>query len=273
MHYVLQENTFREENHDVLVKTLERAGLSYEIVKVLPFVEDFEFKTDRKDVFCFGAVKMSRLATKYGWNPGSLLNSNHDYRVYSEHYRENLLNWDSSVQRFADPIEHDVFFARPCEDTKTFTGRVFDQTQWKEFRDRHLKSGHSTSLNDDTPIQVSSPKNITKEFRFWIVGEEVVTASLYRMGGWINYSEIVDDGAWEFAQRMVKVFRLADSFVMDICEVNSEYKIIECGCINSAGFYLANMQKLVTALEKRYGNDDIKTNSPIDDDKKRYGKF
>lgn len=253
MYYIIQENTFREENYDVLVKTLDRFYLPYEIVKVRPFIEDFEFKTDRKDIFCFGSVKMSRVAKKYNWVPGSLLNENHDYRIYSKYYKENLLNYDSKIQKFGDDIDDDYFFARPCEDTKTFTGKVFSNQKWIDFKEEFYKTGQETSLNDETEIQVSSVKNITKEFRFWIVGNDVVTGSLYRMGNWVNYSSIVDDGALNFCKEMTKIYNLADAYVMDICEVlindKPEYKIIECGCINSAGFYKANMTKLIEKIE------------------------
>ena len=256
MYYIIQENTFREENYDILVETLERYELPYEIVKVRPFLEDFEFETDRKDIFCFGSVKMSRLATKYGWFPGSLLNENHDYRVYSKYYKENLLNYDSIIQKFGDDINLNLFFARPCEDTKTFTGKVYTKESWLELKENFIKSGQESSLTNDTEIQVSSVKDVTKEFRFWIVGGEVITGSLYRNGYWVNYSNIVDDGALEFCKEMVKIYQLADAFVMDICEViineEIEYKIIECGCINSAGFYKANMPKLIEAIEMKW---------------------
>lgn len=109
MYYLVQENTFREENYNVLIDTLERYNLPYEIVKVRPFLEDFEFKTDRKDVFCFGSVKMSRLGKKYSWYLGFLLNENHDYRVYSKYYKDNLLNYDSEIIKFGDDITKDYF--------------------------------------------------------------------------------------------------------------------------------------------------------------------
>lgn len=255
MYYVIQENTFKEENYNVLVETLDRFNLPYEIVKVRPFLEDFEFKTDRKDVFCFGSVKMSRLAKKYNWFPGSLLNENHDYRVYSKFYKENLLNYDSKIQKFGDDIDLDIFFARPCEDTKTFTGKVFDQYSWSEFKESFFKSGQISTLTNETEIQISSVKNITKEFRFWIVGCEIITGSLYRMGSWIVRNEIVDEGALEFCKEMIKIYQLADAFVMDVCEVinqDRKYKIVECGCINSAGFYKANMPKLIDAIEIKW---------------------
>lgn len=256
MYYLVQENTFREENYNVLIDTLERYNLSYEIVKVRPFLEDFEFKTDRKDVFCFGSVKMSRLGKKYGWYPGSLLNENHDYRVYSKYYKDNLLNYDSEIIKFGDDVTKDYFFARPCADNKTFTGKVFTNDGWCKFKDDFFKIGAESSLTSETEIQISSVKDITKEFRFWIVGGKVITGSLYRMGNWIRRSDIVDDGALYFCQKMVDVYQIADAFVIDICEVlinnKPEYKIIELGCINSAGFYMANMPKLIEAIENMW---------------------
>jgi hypothetical protein len=38
MHYLVQENLFREEGHAKLINGLERFGLSYELVRVLPFI-------------------------------------------------------------------------------------------------------------------------------------------------------------------------------------------------------------------------------------------
>ena len=48
---------------------------------------------------------------------------------------------------------------------------------------------------------------------------------------------------------MIKLFELNEAFVMDICLINDKYKIVETGCINSCGFYLADMQKLIMSLE------------------------
>ena len=254
MFYVIQKNTFREANYDSVITAVNRLGLDYEIVDVLPFVEDFEFNTTRKDVFCFGSLKLARLATKYGWTPGSLANKNHDYRVYSKYYTNNLLNFDSIISEFDDKFDIEPpFFVRPCEDTKVFTGKVFYSIdEWNKFKNWNLTNGYTTTLNTKTRIQVCPAKNIQKEFRFWIVNGQIATASQYRAGNWINYSEVVDDQAYVFCDEMIKLFELASSFVMDICQIDEGYKIVECGCINAAGFYKANMQKLLIALENHY---------------------
>ena len=253
MYYIIQENTFKEENYNNLITSLDRLNLEYEIVKLLPFIEDFEFKTDRKDVFPFGAVKMSRLSKKYDWYPGSQLCENHDYEVYSKYYKDNLLNFDSKIINFGDEFySNELFFARPTEDTKVFTGRVFDMSEWREFRNLKLTDGHTTLLNQKTPIQISSVKQIQKEIRFWIVKGEIITASVYNQGGRYYLSSLVDEDAFVFVREMVKLFELNETFIMDVCLTNGEYKIVECGCTNSAGFYRADMNKLLIALEEAF---------------------
>lgn len=250
MYYIVQKNLFKDENYHHLIEALERFKLPYELVDMVPFVDDYEFKTDRKDVFPFGSVKMSRISKQYGWYPVSQLCENHDYLVYSKYYKDNLLNYDSKIYKFGDDfLNENLFFARPTADSKVFTGRVFDMDQWREFKNELLTNGHTTTLTKDTEIQVSSVKKIQKEIRFWIVKGEIATASQYSLGGRYCLNDIIDQSAFDFVKEMVKIFQLNETFVMDICLINDEYKIVECGCTNSAGFYKADIQKLLMSLE------------------------
>jgi hypothetical protein len=254
MYYIVQENIFREENYENLIITLERLELPFEIVQLIPFVDSFEFKTDRKDVFPFGSVKLSRLTKELDWYPGSQLCENHDYEVYSQYYKDNLLNYDSKIIKFVDDFfSKERFFARPTEDTKAFTGRVFDMAEWREFRQNSFDRPKSNILTKDTLIQIASVKSIQKEIRFWIVKGEIATASVYNLGGAYHLSDDVDPDAYEFVKKMVKIFELNETFTMDVCLTNGEYKIVECGCTNSAGFYKADMNRLIIKLEEAFG--------------------
>lgn len=47
MYFIIQENLFREEGHAKLINVLDRFNFDYELVKVLPFIEDVEFETNR----------------------------------------------------------------------------------------------------------------------------------------------------------------------------------------------------------------------------------
>lgn len=249
MFYLIQDNLFCENGYKRLVIALERLGLDHEFITVRPFIEDLEFKTDRKDVFVFGAIKLARLAKKHNWIPGSLMTENHNFEVYREKYGDHLLNADSIVCRMDTDIEFDgPKFIRPTLDTKEFDGKVFfTKEEWVESRDRHW---HNEFASESTVIQVSSPKKIHREFRFYIVDGKVVTGSQYKMGGRIVITDMIDEEAARFCQKMVDTYQLAKAFVMDVALIEGGPKIVECGCINCAGFYEADLQKLLIALEK-----------------------
>lgn len=254
MYYIVQDNVFKEANYNNLVYALDRLKLPYEIVQVYPFIEELKFDTDRTDIFPFGSLKMARLSKLYGWTPGSQMNDNHDYLVYKDYYKENLLNYDSKIIKFGDLdfFNKEVFFARPTKDTKVFTGQEFDFGRWCEFRDNALTNGHSTLLDEDTDIQISSIKRIYKEIRLWIVKGVIVTASQYKLGSRVVLDSNVDREAYKYCEDMIKLFELNDAFVMDLALTEDGYKIVECGCINCAGFYAADMQKLLIALENNF---------------------
>jgi len=251
MYYIIQENLFREEGHDKLISCLERFQFTYELVKVIPFIEDVVFLTDRKDVFVFGSLKLARLSKKYGWNPGALVTDNHNYEVYAKYYKSELLNYDSRIYEIQDDFEweYEQQFIRPCLDSKVFTGKVFEQKDWETAKNNLLINGHATP---ETRIQVARPKKITQEVRFWIVGGNIITYSTYRRGSFLFYNGNVDPDAIEYAQKMIDIFQLARTFVIDIALTENGWKIIECGSTSCAGFYDADMQKLIFALENSF---------------------
>jgi hypothetical protein len=182
MFYLVQENTFREDGYTHLLQALDRLGLPYEIVKVRPFIEELEFATKRKDVFCFGGFKMARLAQKYDWSPGALMTPNHNFVVYRNYYQGNLLNYDSRVYQFGEdfPWPDLAYFIRPTKDTKLFSGQVFNIIDWQTFKQDAMDSSYHSQPASDTLIQVAPIKRVQKEFRFWIVDGRIVTASQYK---------------------------------------------------------------------------------------------
>ncbi len=254
MHYVVQENTFKEVHYDKLINSFEKLKLTYEIVKVRPFIDTFDYQTNRKDVFVFGALKLADMARKLDWVPGAIVGPNHDFTVYSQYYGDNLLNYDSKIYKFGDeiPFTSNFLFFRPVLDSKVFTGQVFNQFEWKIKQYDLLNNGHVTSLTKDTLIQVSTSKWIDKEIRFWVVDGKIVTGSQYRLGNRNVLDDRIDLDAIIFAQEMVDIYQLDKSFVMDVCLTDAGYKIVECGSISCAGFYKSDVQKTIIALEKCY---------------------
>ena len=75
MFYIIQENTFRERHYQILIESLDKWNLPYEIVRIFPFsdkilavkdIPDIQYNLDdipdfippTKNVFLFGAIKL-----------------------------------------------------------------------------------------------------------------------------------------------------------------------------------------------------------------------
>jgi len=253
MYYLIQENLYRDFHEEHLIDTLQKMDLDFELFKIIPFTEELKLKTNRKDIMVFGAVKASHLAKNYNWYPGSFYNENHDYTIYSKYYRENMLNWDSTIQKFGDPVNIDTdFFVRPTGDNKYFKGEIYSKENWDYFVNFSLANGHSNSLNYNTPIQICPYKEIYQEYRSFIVKGKVIETSMYKLGIRSIRKRCIDQEIIDFAQSMVDLYQISDAFVMDICRCESGLKIVECNCINSAGFYDIDMCKLIFSLEENF---------------------
>lgn len=258
MYYVVQKNVFKEHNYNIIFKALERLGLEYEEVEVIN--GKFEYVTDRKDVFAFGSIKLADLASKLSWNPGSFFGGNHDFSVYSEFYKDNLLNYDCKIQPLSEEIQWnygELKFIRPCKDSKLITGSVFTKTKWEDKITELKANPFFTQDRLDDLFQIGPVKKIYKEARIWIVDGKVVTSSYYRYGDNVEFTENVEPEGLEFAQRMVDLYQVADAFVMDICLTPDDWKIVEINCINCSGFYRGDMQKVLIALEDKFNPSDI----------------
>lgn len=256
MIFLIQENLFREEHYTILMEIMVKYALNHKIVRITSDNDDIidietgnPVELETKNVFCFGSIKMARISKKHDWFPGSFLNNNHDYEIYSEKFgKENMLNGDSIIQKFGDKIDFNTNkFIRPTQDTKVFTGQVYSKYEWEDFVESSLYNGRF-SLTKDTHIQVSTPKLIQQEVRCWIVKGKLITSSYYRLGNMSYMAECNDEIILEYAQKMVDKYSPADSFVIDICLVDGEPKIVEINCINCSGFYKQNLSKLIQSL-------------------------
>jgi hypothetical protein len=257
MFYVIQENVFREENYNKIFDVMKRLKLPYEILRFDKNGEFNKLMNRRKDVFVFGSVRAARLATQMEWTPGSFYGKNHDFQIYKDHYRKNLLNYDSLLKDIEDPIvwePNEIKFIRPTKDSKVFNGKLYSKIKWEDtvqmVKEKYL------GVMPPVTIQVTSPKKIYKEARIWIVDGKIVTSSYYKFGDNVAWTEDVEPEGLEFAQRMVDLYKVAPAFVMDICLTPDGWKIVEINCVNCSGFYRGDLQKLVMALEDLYNDVD-----------------
>jgi len=274
MLWVVQNNLYNEVGYARFIKALERLGVDYLIVKPVPFTnkilpadydsweEDFdstpelEIENNQKIMIC-GATSLSRISKAKGWTPGTYLNDNFDFSKWRDGFgKENILNGDATVglvRNISIPYYNypNYFFVRPVHDTKSFSGTVMSKEEldeWLVSIDK-IKEEEFVPLHRNTEIMISNSKTIDAEYRMFIVDGKVVTGSRYKLGNRVISDEYVEPDVYRYTQRMIKIWTPCEAFVMDIAITPLGMKVIEINNINSSGFYDADVQKIIMAIE------------------------
>jgi len=286
MLWIVQNNLYNEDGYVRFINALKRLDVDYLIVKPVPFTnkilpadydsweEDFdstpelEIDPNQKIMIC-GATSLSRIAKAKGWTPGTYLNDNFDFSKWRDGFgKENILNGDATVGTIRNiQINHgDHYFLRPVHDTKSFSGVTmskYDLDDWLKSIGQ-IEEEEFVPLHKNTEIMISSVKEIYAEYRMFIVNCNVVTGSRYKLGNRVTADENVPDDVYRYTNRMVRLWQEkvdctlaifpsayapAKAYVMDIAVTPNGMKVIEINNINSAGFYDADVQKIIMALE------------------------
>lgn len=204
-------------------------------------------------VFVCGTYALGRLARQRGWNPGALDAAALGFNQCLAGWGEAMLNAHAvcgTVRAIAVPTV--PFFARPMEDNKAFNGRTFTPEAFELWRQAVLAKPEPGVLNPDTRLLVAPLKTIFREHRFFVVGGQVVAASVYKQGGQLFVSATVDDDAWAFAQDQVNRWRPMDHFVIDVATLEKGHRIVEVNGLSVSGFYAADVGAIVMAVEDWY---------------------
>jgi len=254
MQWVLQ----RFEDTEKLAVALERLGVAYSWHKVIPFVGELLPEPEIDDpgaVLLFGSYSLWRIAEKKNWSPGVFTI---EPFLKETAWRGHLLNGDVrlvTVREAAELVpDETLHFVRPVSDSKEMPGTVISAAELVHTARNVLSINEDDipagSLSHDTELLLAEPVRIFKEWRCWVVEGEVVTWSLYKEGTRVVYRPEIDDDALAFAREMVASNPgYARAYVLDVCRTEEGLKIIETNCINAAGFYAADLLKLVAALD------------------------
>ncbi|XWK86344.1 MAG: ATP-grasp domain-containing protein [Phormidium sp.] len=252
MLWVIQENLFQEIEYEKFLNTCLRQGINYCQVKIVPFSQKLVPEiTEPNPILAFGSTALVRISQERGWEPGVFHNHNFHFKVWSEAWGENILNYQAKIcpisQMEKVVTELKKFFVRPCEDLKYFDGTVIHKEYLNSWKEEVFSK--STYLTEDTEVMISPVQTLYKEYRFFVVDNDLVTGSLYKLGGKFCLDANIEPDAYEFVSQMMEVWQPSRAFVIDIALTQEGYKIVEINCINSAGFYAADVSKIVNAIQ------------------------
>lgn len=271
MLWILNSDLYKEPGYQRLLNVLDRAGIEHMLVKPVPFTNRLlPFDTDTskasldidnmpepvidtsKQIMISGSYTLCKIAQSRGWKPGAFISPNLRYDMWGKAWdSELLLNPNARICRVADAnFEEKAVFIRPVEDSKVFSGRVFHKKEFKSWQKKLVKMDANDPINKDTLIIISRPVEIYTETRLFVVDGVIATASNYKLGNKVLYSDNVDSDIIDFGKYCISQWVPDRAFVLDIARTPDGCKIVEVNCINAAGFYAADMQKYVEAFEK-----------------------
>jgi len=226
-----------------LLNILERFNINYILVepkkdKIILSGNKSDFTPeDNKDYFVCGSYLLVKNAEKIIKNSVFSIDKYTSDDFMNIFGKENFVNSDIFITE-TDKIKwnkNDKLFIRPVNDVKTFNGGVYTQE----------------SFNYKGLVSIAKVKEISQEYRFFVVDKKIISGSSYKMNGKFFESEIIDNQAELFAKKMISLTN-EKNFAIDIAKINDEYKIVELNCLNSAGFYKNDLFKFVIAIDEYY---------------------
>ncbi len=167
-----------------------------------------------------------------------------------------LLNNDSQIKLCNDILNESYdedLFIKPSSDTKAFDAGIIEAGKTIK---EHIESQFHRENYGNELILLSPLKDIDAEYRFFVVNNEVVSGSSYRINGQLKSNPDVPKRIWEKAEEYSKLYQPHDIFTLDLCEIGDDVKIVEYNCFNCSGIYATEYAKVIHKVEEFF-NDKI----------------
>lgn len=245
--WVIQSNLSKS-GSEQLFEACQTLGIPSRKIEVQPFDPEPPTLDMEGSVIFYGATNfITTIHRSRKWSPGAFFDEQ-TFRIseYLKHWR--MLNEEAELttlrefgQRNIDPDE--LFFVRPDRDLKEFAGEVIRFGNFSEWQQKITAGDYL--LEPDCPIIVAPPVGIADEWRLFIVDGKAVTGSHYRSYHFLTVFAEVPQEVIDFAEEMAKKWSPSPVFVLDVGRSGPHLYVIEANCINSSGFYAADVVKLV----------------------------
>lgn len=256
MKFLIQHNLIAKSQLELAAKAVE--NLPHQFVGVIPF--EHEITSDEpivgEDYIPYGSTLLTNLAFERKWSglyfdQGVMNYSNFVANRKDMLNAEHIMPVKDAIRFLANQMEgaNLQWFTRPSVDLKHYAGYVGET---KEIA-YHLQSMVNSfergelgtyGLNPQNEIVLARPKTIQAEWRWFIIGGNIVSGSMYRAHGQLRPKIELDAEVINEAQELADVWLPYPCVVMDTALVDNEMKVIEFNCINSSGFYDHGVNKI-----------------------------
>ena len=268
--WIIQENDYSSEDVTQINRACDKIGVPYVNIKVIPFTNelpDFPVDDEYENIYYGGITMIDLLIRDYNSPKGVFMDrETFSMENYVGRWGEHMLSSDAEFMTFQEFVDRDypenqTFFIRPDADNKSFAGQVLMFGEIESWYSNLLKDD-VYGLGPDTKIMIGPAYNIRKEWRNYIVNGKVVTSSMYRKDFRLHEDgKDIPEEMINFVEDRCAEYQPHDVFAMDIAEVlddgKPKYYIIECGGLNSVGFYHCDIDKFVGSLTDYLANKSL----------------
>lgn len=252
--FLVQTTGVRAQLTDAICEAIQTADFPMIPIGHIPFenvITGLENARTGIPTIAFGSTKMTEMIQERPeFSPGVFYQRSwFDPREWKSN---SLLNQDRKVVTAGELREKWVSeptFVKSIT-PKVLTGMVLepvpeDHKNWLE---------EQSLITNSAQLIISPVRSIEREWRFFIVGGQVITGSLYRRHGCLVRNEPISQDTWEAAQTLSEDWLPFPTIVMDICQLYSgEYLIVEYNCLNCSGVYKSDFAQVIRKLNEIYG--------------------
>lgn len=257
--WIAQNNLISKVDRDKMEQACIDNGIMYEGVKVMPFAYGLpKFTVDEAINIYYGSTTLITNLMQTDLDKSGIFLDESKYLMdnYLKQWGDHMLSSEARVLKFGEFIaeDHDPdssWFMRPNDDSKSFDGNVRNFGDVEKWFNKIKNMFDNVGLDENTEILVGPAYRIRKEWRNFVVNGKVVSSSLYREDFRLKKSaDDIPTEMIEFVEARAREYSPNEVFVMDIalCGGDHEYYIIECGCMNSVGFYHSDIEKIITSV-------------------------
>ena len=255
VNWLIEQDIYDRESE--LLAELQKQEYIYKQTKYLNFRSEAAHQYFPPDdcVLFMGTLNLGRDILRTAWIPGAYMDEKHlrcsNYYTYFGQYLLNnkyfILSLGELVRRKTEILEYfkseGDLFIRPDSNMKSFRAGVFNLNILNTMQ----SLGSELNRDETTLVLVSGKRAITKEWRFFVYKNQIITGSLYLMGesrvdetirgGYLeNYlSEVIKQVSW-YPESV---------YTIDICESDGELYVLELSSFSCAGEYGCDLSAIV----------------------------
>jgi hypothetical protein len=275
--WLVQKEGFSMANREDTIEVLERFGFAHDSFGILASsgkVLNLEnILSDPEERFIVrGGTRLFSLVTaaaaigelgdkissdqaRYGTRYLQQLKSGifYDERTFDQAYYSGLglplLNGDATMYPIAANLKrtfgHEKFI-KPSKDEKAFDAGILAAGETIEAF--IARQPQARGWQDEVAV-IAPCKEITAEYRFFVVRGEVVTGSLYRFAGKANFSANIPGEILDAASAFARLYQPHQVFTMDLAETSDGIRIIEYNCWNASRLYATDAARIFHAVQ------------------------